>query len=301
MPARRLSVRRGADRLSSGGLRARRRRQRRRVVIVVSVLALFVIGGIIYGLWQPAVRVEHITVSNGNASLQSIAQADLQGTYLGILPRDSIFFFPAGSIRRDILAADAQYAAVSVKHVGFDRIALRPDLRDAIGQWCGEHPPLDASTTPSCYTFDGNGLIFAFGASTTPTVNGFKLYAPLAGNALLPIRATIAHANALPSVFDFARQVGQKGAPVVSIVIQAASDATSTATSTAMSKAQAPEVDDYLSSGTEIRYVLGQEQQAFAALSSAGSDLNLTDGSVQYVDLRFPGKVYVKKNPSAHG
>ena len=51
-----------------------------------------------------------------------------------------------------------------------------------------------------------------------------------------------------------------------------------------------------MTSGTRITYVLGDEQNAFAALSSAQSDFNLSDGSVDYVDLRFDGKMYLKKN-----
>jgi hypothetical protein len=42
-------------------------------------------------------------------------------------------------------------------------------------------------------------------------------------------------------------------------------------------------------------YVLGSEQEAFTALVSAKDSLSLSDGSVDYVDLRFSGKVYVKR------
>ena len=47
--------------------------------------------------------------------------------------------------------------------------------------------------------------------------------------------------------------------------------------------------------GTRVTYVLGDEQNAFTALTSARDDLNLADGSLEYVDLRFDGKVYLKK------
>ncbi|MDO8566972.1 MAG: hypothetical protein Q7R58_02365, partial [bacterium] len=55
------------------------------------------------------------------------------------------------------------------------------------------------------------------------------------------------------------------------------------------------EVDNNLASGTRITYVLGREQDAFTALVSARENFNLADGSVDYVDLRFDGKVYLKK------
>ncbi|MDP1759930.1 MAG: hypothetical protein Q8L01_00440, partial [Candidatus Woesebacteria bacterium] len=55
------------------------------------------------------------------------------------------------------------------------------------------------------------------------------------------------------------------------------------------------EVDDMLASGTRVTYVLGNEQNAFTSLVSARENLNLADGSIDYVDLRFDGKAYLKK------
>ena len=95
-----------------------------------------------------------------------------------------------------------------------------------------------------------------------------------------PLRATIADANALPAAFDLARQIGTFGSRVSDIVIRG------------------DEADDLLASGTRVTYVLGTEQDAFTALTSAKSNLNLADGSLEYVDLRFPGKVYLKKKGS---
>jgi hypothetical protein len=91
------------------------------------------------------------------------------------------------------------------------------------------------------------------------------------------MRATIAHAEKLSAAFDFARQLASLGSPVSSIVFRD------------------DEVDEYLASGTRITYVLGYEQNAFTALKSARANLNLSDGSLLYVDLRFDGKVYLKR------
>ena len=56
------------------------------------------------------------------------------------------------------------------------------------------------------------------------------------------------------------------------------------------------EADLYPQSGTRITYVLGQEQAAAQLAKAAFPSLDLNDGSVQYVDLRFDGKVYYKNN-----
>ena len=78
-------------------------------------------------------------------------------------------------------------------------------------------------------------------------------------------------------MFNFARQLDTLGSPVTKVVLRD------------------DEVDDYLASGTRITYVLGHENIAFTALVSARGNMNLADGSLEYIDLRFDGKVYLKK------
>ena len=160
---------------------------------------------------------------------------------------------------------------------------IKVDGRVAVARWCGLAPTLGVEEY--CYTFDANGLIFAptseVGAPTesvgAATINTFKLYAPLVGETLEPLRATIASSELLPTTFDFARQLASLGSPVSSIVIHDG------------------EVDMYLASGTRVTYVLGDGQNAYTALVSARSNINLIDGSLDYVDLRFGGKVYTKR------
>jgi hypothetical protein len=152
-----------------------------------------------------------------------------------------------------------------------------------VARWCGLAPT--EGVDEYCYSFDVKGYIFAAATTTTQTVNPFSVYAPLdmtrgeptVVSEVEPLRANIANTEKLPSTFDFARQLATLGSPVTRIIIRT------------------DEVDDYLASGTRITYVLGNEQDAFAAIMSAHDNLNLADGSLEYVDLRFDGKMYVKK------
>ncbi len=275
MSGRALLAPRSNERLAS-----RRRSRRRRVTLAFVVIALvFFVAGV-YGLRQNAVRISHIEIFGDDASLAAYATDAMQGWYLGIIPRDSTFFFPAEGIRADILAANRDIAAVSIFRNGFTGLSIKVDNRTAIARWC---PPIGAEQATTsvaragCYVFDASGLVFSAVASTTETINAFTLYAPLTDDAFGPLGASIAYAGQLPSTFDFARQLATLGSPVSSIVIHDG------------------EVDDHLASGTRITYVLGNEQNAFTALVSAHDNFNLADGSVDYVDLRFSGKVYLKK------
>lgn len=279
-----MLVKNSSDSPSALRLARRRRLRRRRVrlgLLTVGVLALL---GIFWGLWQPTLRITRITVSTGDARVVAAAQSALSGSYFWIVPHNATFFFSERRVRSAILQSDPSIEAVSIKRNGLDGITITPTGRTPIAKWCGLAPT--QGVPEYCYVFDTEGYIFAalsdpLGASTTgedalrPS-NAFTFYGPLAASSTEPLGATIAQASLLPSLLDFARQVGTLGTPVQSIVIRDR------------------EVDDLLGSGTRVTYLLGDEENALTALVSAKNNLNLSDGSLEYVDLRFPGKVYVK-------
>lgn len=270
MWGRTSSVERGNDRFT-----ARRRLRRRRLFIAYGVLSVLIAGGIFFGLRQSAVRISHVQIFGADQALADVALSAMRGNYIGIIPRNSTFFFPSSRIRKDIIALRPDIAAVSIFRSGLTGLTIRINDRVPIARWCGLTPTEGAEE--HCYVFDASGFVFAAYASTTETINNAKLYAPLAEDALEPLRATIVRADKLPPTFDVARQLGTFGSPVSRIVIRG------------------DEVDDVLLSGTRITYVLGNEEQAYTALVSARKNMNLADGSIDYVDLRFDGKVYLKK------
>jgi len=277
MLARRPSVepRKAADGRAVSRLSERRRTRRRRAFVALFVLLLLLLTATVYGLQQSAVRISHVEVFGADASLSAYATSAMQGNYFGIIPRDSILFFPEEQIRADILASHNDIAAVSISRNKFTGISVKANYRVPIARWCGLSPT--EGVDEYCYVFDSSGVIFSAVSTTTETVNTFKLYAPLINDAPEPLRATILHTEKFPAVFDFARQLATLGSPVTSVSIHDG------------------EVDNVLASGTRVTYVLGREQDAFTALVSSRDNFNLSDSSVDYVDLRFDGKVYLKK------
>lgn len=259
----------------AGRLAERRRLRRRRVLIASSILAAAVLGGLIYGLWQQPVRISRVMLYGADQALADTAMTAIQGSYFGVLPRDSAFFYSEDRIRAALLERDPAIAAVSIFRNGLSGLSIKVDYRVAIAPWCGLGPT--EGVEAYCYVFDANGFIFAPASTSTKTVNAFVLYAPLAGDTQEPLRAVLARANDFPTMFDFARKLTTLGSPVKDIVMHD------------------DEVDMHLKNDTRITYVLGKEQEAFAALVSARENLNVSDGSLEYVDLRFPGKVYLKK------
>jgi cell division septal protein FtsQ len=271
-------------------LRARRRRARFRLFILLGTLALVLACSLIWLVRQPYLRVSSVEVYGADQSLAAYATSAMQGSWLGILPKNSTLLIPEQGIRAAISKDHPDYAAVSIFRDGFSAITIKVIDRVAIARWCGLAPP-SAGEVPYCYLFDASGYIYAAdqtselglasssAANAPALLNDFAVYGALAASSTEPIGSTLASTDQLPDAFAFARKVTLLGSPVESVVV----------------RTDAGEVDDLLASGTRITYVLGQEIAAYAALDSAIKDLNLEDGSISYIDLRFPGNIYVKK------
>jgi hypothetical protein len=302
MSGRVLSPARGSDRLA-----VRRRLRRRRIRIALGILFLLVCTGIVYELRQSTVRISDVLILGADQSFAKIARSAMQGSYLGIIPRDSIFFFPASRIRADIVAEHPDIAAVSISRDGFSSISIKVDNRVPIARWCGSSPTstqpenspgeeVMQTTSGDCYLFDASGFVYATAtrmrdvssgnseSNPDKTLTPFLLFSLLKPDAISRIGATLKDSNYIPVIFDFARRLASFGPSIGAVVIRA------------------DEVDFYFATTTQsviagprITYLLGDEQNAFTALVSAKGQANLFDPTLKYVDVRFPGKIYLKR------
>ncbi len=272
MWGKKLSERRVSE-SETGRLKERRRRSRKRLSILLSILAIVLLAVGVWATWQPSVRVAHTVVVPANTEHEALVASALTGSYAWLIPRDSILFLPIGAIRRALAAHDARVQAVSVRRINLTSIAIETHGRTAVATWCGG---TESAEQGECYFIDAEGFIFALAASTSPTLNSFAVYDPLVSGEVA-LRATLKHAEALPDAFDFARRVGELGSSVTKLIFRD------------------DEADLILASGTRVTYVVGSEVAAFADLISAKSELDLSSGALDYIDLRFPGKVYLKK------
>lgn len=279
MSARAASVPPRSESRQGERLRDRRRRYRRRLSILAGVLALFLIGLALYGLSRESVQISRIDVFGTEAPLEEIARGAMQGSYLGIVPRTSTFFYPERRIRAAILERYGSIATVSLFRNKFDGLTIRVTNRVPIARWCGvTYAPRVASSTEGgeCYLFDDSGLLFAT-SSEVALVNSFDLYHPLRDTAAAVRGQTLPAAALLPGAFSLAREIASLGSPVVAVVVES------------------PQATLVLESGTRILYRLGDEDAAYTALLSGKKSLTLADGSLDYVDLRFDGKMYLKR------
>ena len=264
--------------VSSEPLKVRRARAKRIFLIGVSVLALLCVAGLFYVAWLPALRVQTVTAEGLNSEgTVAIAQQSLQGTHLFIVPRNSLFFVPESDMRKRILAEFPDIVAVSFKSSGLTGLHVVPVARTSAFVWCGVER---VGSTDPCYAADPDGLIFAPYTSDVPMASStlqLRMYAPIEGDVLAPVRAHIANTKNIPNTLQLARALKTLNANIAEVAFRG------------------DEADLYTAGGTRITYIVGQEREAATLAASVFPTLSLNDGSVDYVDLRFESKVYLRK------
>ncbi len=321
-PIRRRKIPQGKDREP---LKARRKRARKRLRMILCILFILIGIGILIALWQPVFRIEQVQAAGPDATgVETTATTNLYGTIGYVIPRNSVFFFPQEQIRLAILKKYPDISAVSISRTSFDSIVLESISRESAFLWCGQEygngsspdvsptnsalaiTPLATSTVsepqkttvsiltsssspqavsvatnPSapltCYNTDNQGFIFSAAGNAASSTGVLEVYDPLQNPSASPIGQKVENATSIPNALEFVKAIKTLGVPIVSLVIRS------------------DEADLYAQSGTRITYVLGDEQAAAELASSAFPSLNLNDGSLEYVDLRFSGKVYFKK------
>ncbi len=274
-----------ARRASAKSLKARRGQQRAVGLSIGLALVLLVVGGIVYLLWRPEVRIIDVSADGEHASgISQHAKQVISGTYFSVLPRNSLFLYPEHDVRARVLDAYPDISSVSISRSGFTSLSIKTNARVAAFWWCGV-PESASPTDATCYESDAEGFIFApvgdgTVLATSTALSTLRIYGELATASTsdsYPLRAHMKHVESIPNALRFVRALNTLNVPVISIAIHN------------------DEADIITPSGTRITYVLGHEEQATDLARATLASLNVNDGSLQYVDLRFPGKVYLKK------
>ncbi|XKT75089.1 MAG: cell division protein FtsQ/DivIB [Patescibacteria group bacterium UBA2103] len=253
----------------------RRLKERRTIIIrlytLLGILGLVVLfGGATYGVWRPEVRVENISVSGleviephkiGDAVKELIA-----GSYFHIFPKDSIFLLPVEEVKETLLVTFPRLESIEVSKTGFKDIELSAIERIGSYMWCG------VSTSTPCLLTDSTGFIFAEEEKDLP-----KVYGRLAHEGS-PLANTVFEENALEKVHILNEALKEVGVSVVRVEF-----------------VEPDEVLLTLSSGPVVQYVLGEEEIIAETFPSVLDGIeNLEE--IEYIDMRFGKRVYIKRN-----
>jgi len=273
------------------GKKHARRRLLLRAVWLVAILCL-VYGLLVFALWQKQVRIQHIVVESNNATMQEAVRRVVEEVSLGArwygAPKDSTFLLRKKDIQNALLSAFPQAENVSVHRMSLDAVRVSIEEREQVAQWCGDVVPPDI-------TFGGAGA--AYGTCFSVDADGF-IFAQVekdAENSARNVEGEVRYYGAL----EYDEPVGQQFAPVEEFaqltLLTQALDAAGYRVP-ALLIVDEREVEFALLDGTWVRVLRSDEPEYVIdrLVTTLTADALDTQQKLQYVDMRFGNKVYVK-------
>lgn len=264
-----MAIRRREEILKRSRQMERHRRSLRQIVL--SVLLVILIGASLIAVNLNAFAIKSVLVRGaGNTpsgDIELLARKGITGSYLYLVPRASVFFYPRALLTKSIFALSPRIASVRM-HVSAAR-TLVIDIAERSPRylWCGTGTDclyLDENGFAFAHAFSGNGLpypIFSIG-STTPVLE----HLALPSSTFLPLSHFV---DTLPVKAERIRVEGERSEITVNggyrLIVNSYTDFTAARRNLSVTLAS-QELTGPLSQGKTL----------------------------QYIDLRVPEKVFYK-------
>lgn len=255
-----------------------------RLSIFLSILFIALIIGLIYVLRMPRFQIADVFVSGTQLLNQKDIQGEVQKTfldnYLWLIPKSNTFLYSTGALEQRLSQLFPAIKSIYISRDGFQKISIELTERKPHALWCGENS--DTTQTPECYFVDDSGFIFSPAPYFSDGVyfvykGGIDETAPV-GKQLLPSEDFIAFEN-------FVSMVKTTDLHVVSATFKDAGDFDLTLAEGA--RLMVNKKSSYDTLYTNISTLVENGQFASTTLSQ-----------LDYVDLRFGNKVFLKNKNS---
>jgi cell division septal protein FtsQ len=272
-----------------------RRRARIRLALKISFLsfgAVLFLGCVTFVCHHDLLRIKQIFVqtdgSLSNDELAATIKNELQGTYFGFLPKDSVFLNKIKSLETALHTQHPRIAKTNVQRAGFSTIHATVEERTPSALWCGDVvPPIayektteDMRTTEelwgNCYLIDKTGFIYAnapfFSGNMFP-----RYYGSL--NTAEPIAQQYMPTDQFEAWQNFYTSLTHKDSVPQALLFVDERD-----------------IELYLTNGLRVLIPRDQTPEVILErlITLLESDTIDKDKKVNYIDLRFGNKVYVK-------
>ena len=264
-----------------------------RVALRMGVLAcacVLFLGGLMYVLRVPVARVQSITVevdgTLDKGQLAAVAHAALQGTHLGILPKDSLLLPHTKRVAQVLHDAFPRIAHATVERGGGQTLRAVVTERTPDALWCGDvvPPTFEQSNGAgdtdvrwgTCYLMDATGYLY----DRAPTYSGdtfLRYYGPL--THAQPIGQYLVPTDEYHAWQAFTREAQKYVGPIIALLLVDERD-----------------VELYRTDGARIILPRTEPSEQLLKRLQAlyTSDSILTEKPVAYIDLRFGTKVFIK-------
>lgn len=272
-----------------------RKRERIRAASRIGVLVLAVCcigGGLLYLLHIPQLRVHEVSVHTEGSlhkdAVASAVHAVLKDSYLHLIPKDSTLFVSSNAIEEDLRESFLRIDAVTVTRKGMQGLDISISEREPVALWCGDVvPPVaySAGKVPEegheevwgdCYLVDQEGFIYA--GAPVYTGNMFPRYY----GSLERSEPTGQHILAQDEFVRFQKlftDLSASGHVLQAVLLVDERD-----------------IELYLEGGMRVLTLRSEVpdlsvRRLLAVLTAGALDPTRV---VEYVDMRFENKVYVK-------
>ncbi len=242
--------------------------------LVLILIILFLLAGSYYLFRLDVFRIKDVRVSSlayeDLSAVQSKISDELEGSYLfGLIPKNSIFFYPKKEIFKTLSATSVKAISLTINS-GMLNINLTE--RVPLFLWCN---------LTLCDYVDGSGLAFA----PAPEIQG-NAYIIFQNGDNPKIGFMSASANDIQTVFDFINGVRSLNFSISSFTVSQ------------------DEAD--LTDASGMYFKLGLDESADESLyylkqTLSSPDLkNFNKNNTEYIDLRFGNKVLLKSKGSSN-
>lgn len=266
-----------------------RARQKRRVarakqtfffaVFLAGIFAFF-----IFLFREPSLRVSAIEVAGAEAvseeAIRGAVRESLAGSYFGLVPKESIIFYPERAIERELERRFLRLSRVEVSTRNLRTIRIGVAERRPAHLWCGS---VREVVTTECFFLDETG--YAFDRSATFSGSALtRLYGELEGAGETALGKRFLPEAEFAELNLFVKAVEALGLSPVSLVKKGGGD-----------------YDLHLKDGGKLVFALkdGAEKAASNLESALGvdplkNDMAAKRDRLEYIDLRFGNKVFFK-------
>jgi hypothetical protein len=245
---------------------------------VFAVVALLV-AAVWYGTRITALTITAVSASGGDtishAELVALAEAELEGTYIGIVPKRFAWLYPQQRIT-EAVAAVPRVSQVVVERVSGTELSIAVSEYQPDGLWCAAV----ASTT--CVLLDPSGYPFA----PAPDLRGGSFIRLIALGADPAVAKQPWTTEDYRTIRQLTTALTDQGWPISHVEIDVMRD-----------------VFLRIVGGGEFKMTLTLpiEESINNVLTVAGAEEfdHLAPGNFQYIDLRFGNKVFVNEEAPA--
>ena len=273
--------------LPQSRVRAKRRKRRYIAGSVVFIIALAVLGGLVWLSRAPFLRITAIQVSGEQtidpASVTDFVQNSIAGYRLFLFPKNNIFLYPQAQIQHALPTAMPTIASVEVHAVNFHTIGVTVVERQPKALWCGASREASSS---ECLLLDQSGAAYApegngFSVEGQGTNGTYKRYfGALVGSTTPQQYLTPEEFTSLGALIDALAQ-NQQQEELTDIEVD-----------------QNHDVRAYFTSGFELIFALssdgGDVYSRFQLALQSDAFAGHTIDDFTYLDLRFGDRLYYK-------